>query len=405
MTTKIRYNNELLQQFCKENGINLTKNYSLEKVNSSTLIEAKCLLCENNVSKCFRNFVSNGGCYCKKHTEENKQIKKKETCLIKYGVENPLQSKEIMNKLQETNLIKYGNVCSLHNSEIEKKVKETNLNKYGSEYALQCEKVKEKQKQTNLIKYGTEFVSQLQEVKDKIKNTCLEKYGVNHPSKTQEIKTKHKQTNLKKYGVECNLQLEVCKEKIKNTCLEKYGTEYATQSEEVKTKIKKTCVEKYGVEYSSQTQQFKDKCKQTCLEKYGVEYSSQDPTISEKSSKNAYKAYDYIFPSGRVERIQGYENFMLNDLLQKEGILEDDIVVKRSDVPSVWYEDASKKKRRYFVDCFIKTQNRCIEAKSTWTAAKKKDCIYLKQQALKDVGYLCEIWVYDGKGELVEKIC
>ena len=95
---------------------------------------------------------------------------------------------------------------------------------------------------------------------------------------------------------------------------------------------------------------------------------------------------------------------MLNDLLQKENILEDDIVVSRSDVPSVWYDDSCGKKRRYFVDCFIKSQNRCIEAKSTWTAAKKKDCIYLKQQALKNAGYLCEIWIYDSNGEIVEKI-
>lgn len=28
----------------------------------------------------------------------------------------------------------------------------------------------------------------------------------------------------------------------------------------------------------------------------------------------------------------------------------------------------------------------------------------VKQQALKDAGYKCEIWVYDGKGEMVEKI-
>jgi len=96
---------------------------------------------------------------------------------------------------------------------------------------------------------------------------------------------------------------------------------------------------------------------------------------------------------------------MLNDLLQKEGTLEDDIIVSRSEVPSVWYEDTNGKKRRYFVDCFIKTQNRCIEAKSTWTASKKKDCIYLKQHALKEAGFKCEIWFYDGKGELVEKIC
>ena len=126
--------------------------------------------------------------------------------------------------------------------------------------------------------------------------------------------------------------------------------------------------------------------------------------ISEKASKNAYKGYDYIFPSGRTERMQGFENYMLNDLLFKENISENDIIVKRSGVPIIWYLDANGKKHRYFVDCFIKSQNRCIEVKSTWTAEKKQDIIYLKQQALKDAGYLCEIWIYDSKGEIVEKI-
>ena len=146
------------------------------------------------------------------------------------------------------------------------------------------------------------------------------------------------------------------------------------------------------------------KVKATCMEKYGCEYPSQNAEVSEKASKNAYKSYDYIFPSGRIEKIQGYENYMLNDLLQKEEVQEDDIIVNRSDVPSVWYEDESGKKRRYFVDCFIKSQNRCIEAKSKWTAEKKQDCIYLKQQALKDAGYKCEIWIYDKNGEIVEKV-
>ena len=139
------------------------------------------------------------------------------------------------------------------------------------------------------------------------------------------------------------------------------------------------------------------------MEKYGCENPSQNAEVSAKSSKNAYKSYDYTFPSGRVERIQGYEKYMLNDLLQKENISEDDIIVDRSDVPSVWYEDTKGKKHRYFVDCFIKSQNRCIEAKSTWTAEKKQDCIYLKQQSLKDAGYLCEIWIYDSKGQIINK--
>ena len=94
---------------------------------------------------------------------------------------------------------------------------------------------------------------------------------------------------------------------------------------------------------------------------------------------------------------------MLNDLLKKEKISEDDIIVSRSEIPEVWYKDREGKKHRYFVDCLIKSQKRCIEVKSTWTAEKKKDVIFLKQQALKDSGFLCEIWIYNSKGEIVEK--
>jgi hypothetical protein len=208
---------------------------------------------------------------------------------------------------------------------------------------------------------------------------------------------------LEKYGCEKPLQNKKIKEQMKATNLEKYGCEHAFQSEEVKEKIKATNLEKYGCEHAFQSEEVKEKIKATNLEKYGCEHPFQNAEISEKASKNAYKSYDYTFPSGRIDKIQGYEKYMLNDLL-KEGILEEDIIVNRSEVPEVWYKDTSGKERRYFVDCFIKSQNRCIEAKSTWTAEKKQDYIYLKQQALKDAGYKCEIWVYNGKGEMVEKI-
>jgi hypothetical protein len=133
-----------------------------------------------------------------------------------------------------------------------------------------------------------------------------------------------------------------------------------------------------------------------------VENPSQNSEVAEKQSKNAYKSKEFIFPSGRIERIQGYEHYMINELLQKEKIFEDNIILNRKDVPIIWYNDINEKKRRYFVDCYIKSQNRCIEVKSTWTAEKKKDCIFLKQQALKDAGYNCEIWIYNSKGEKVE---
>jgi hypothetical protein len=146
------------------------------------------------------------------------------------------------------------------------------------------------------------------------------------------------------------------------------------------------------------------RCFPHSLKRTVIEHPCQNAEVSEKASKHAYKSKDYTCPSGRIERTQGYEHFMLNDLLQKEEVAEDDIIIKRSEVPSIWYEDTDGKKRRYFVDCFIKSQNRCIEAKSTWTAEKKKDCIYLKQQALKDAGYKCEIWIYGANGEIVEKV-
>ena len=65
--------------------------------------------------------------------------------------------------------------------------------------------------------------------------------------------------------------------------------------------------------------------------------------------------------------------------------------------------DEAGKKHRHYVDIFIPSQNKCIEVKSTWTASKKKDNIFLKQNAGKELGYLYEIWVYDGKGNLAEK--
>ena len=92
---------------------------------------------------------------------------------------------------------------------------------------------------------------------------------------------------------------------------------------------------------------------------------------------------------------------MIDELL-KEGVLEEEIINGCKNVPEVWYEDEQGKEHRYYVDIFIPSQNRCIEVKSTWTAEKKKDCIFLKQQALKEAGYECEIWVYNEKGEKLE---
>jgi hypothetical protein len=91
---------------------------------------------------------------------------------------------------------------------------------------------------------------------------------------------------------------------------------------------------------------------------------------------------------------------MLDELL-KNNVSEDDIVVSRKYVPEIWFNNLKGKRSRYYIDCFIKSQNKCIEIKSEWTI--KDEDVFLKQQAVKDAGYKCEIWVYNRKGNIVEK--
>lgn len=354
---KIRYNYEYLQTYCNDNNITLLKDYSNENITIHSKIECICLNnnCKVFVNKKFR-YILETGAYCKNCTKINRQSKLKETCLKKFGVEYALQSKEIKDKIKET----------------------------------------------NLKKYGVEYASQTKELKDKVKETNLKKYGYICPLQNSNIQLKAQKSNITKYGTTNPMLCEEIKNKLKNTFLEKYGVEYPTQSAIIRETMKINNLSKYGVEYVSQVNIFKEKRKETSLEKYGVEYSAQNPEIMEKTSKNAYKAKEYIMPSGNIIKCQGYESLALDELLQKELIEEQDIVTGCKNVPTIWYNDEDNKKHRHYVDIFIPSQNRCIEVKSTWTAEKKKDNIFLKQQASKDLGYKYEIWVYNAKGERVE---
>lgn len=61
-------------------------------------------------------------------------------------------------------------------------------------------------------------------------------------------------------------------------------------------------------------------------------------------------------------------------------------------------------KSRHYVDIFIPSQNRCIEVKSTWTAKKKKDNIYLKKEAGEKLGYKYDLWIFDQKGNFYNEL-
>lgn len=269
----------------------------------------------------------------------------------------------------------------------------------------ECSKInaKIKAKNTFTTNYGVENPMFLQETKDKVSNTLISRYGVKHQMHIQEIKDKIKKTCLSKYGEKHPLKNIDVQTKLKNTCLTKYGVKNVFQTEEFNVKSKLTSLKKYNVEYPAQSNEFKEKSKKTFLKKYGVEYALQNKDIMNKVIKNSYKLKEYIMPSGKVVKCQGYEPYALKELINK-NIIENDIITGIKNMPEIWYIDSKLKKHRHYVDIFILSQNKCIEVKSKWTFNKQTENVLKKQEFAKKLGYLYEIWIYNSKGEKINCI-
>ena len=240
------------------------------------------------------------------------------------------------------------------------------------------------------------------DVKDKIKKTCLERYGVENPLSNEEVKQKVINTNLERYGVERPLQNLSIMAKSEETCMLKYGVTNTLLYPEIKEKSMNTILERYGVKYPLQNKEIREKTVKTYYKKYGVENPMQNKDIAEKSSKNSYNVKKYVFPSKKIINCQGYEPFAFDELIDN-NFFEDDIITDRRLVPTIWYNDKNGKKRRHFVDIYIPSKNLCIEVKSVWTIKKESSNIFYKQTAAKELGYNYEIWVYDSKGNKIER--
>ena len=220
--------------------------------------------------------------YCRVigNNEENKPItcgsnsckrkKTEDTCMKKYGVNNPMQCKEIQDKAKDTNLKRYGAESPFGSKEIQDKAKDTNLGRYGVENPMQCKEIQDKAKDTNLERYGAENPMQCKEIKDKIKATLKEKHGE---------------------GITCSFQLESVKEKLKQTWQKNYGE---------------------GIINPGQAQDIKDKIRATWLKNYGVDHPFKSEEIKNKVL-NSFQ-FNHTGPSSRAQR---YINHILNGTLNK----------------------------------------------------------------------------------------
>lgn len=168
-------------------------------------------------------------------------------------------------------------------------------------------------------------------------------------------------------------------QKSKETRLEHYGNEKYVNKEQRED----TNLLKYGVKSVLSLQAKKE---EAMLAKYGVRNYSQ------LGLTNGYKWYEYILPSGKIIKCQGYESRYIPVLIRKYG--EENICFNKRDIPKIKYIGIDNKDHYYFPDFYISSENLIVEIKSKYTYDANKETNNLKFQATKDAGYKLKVKIY-----------
>jgi hypothetical protein len=106
------------------------------------------------------------------------------------------------------------------------------------------------------------------------------------------------------------------------------------------------------------------------------------------------KSRDYSLPSGKIVKVQGYEDRAIAQLLQT--FEESDLVIGVHDIGKfigkILYTYRSKI-HRYFPDIFIKSQNKIIEVKSKWSYRLHQERNEIKRTACLQKGFNFEFMI------------
>ena len=131
------------------------------------------------------------------------------------------------------------------------------------------------------------------------------------------------------------------------------------------------------------------------MERYGAEYPCQNNEIFQKQQKRKWKIYK--FPSGKEVKIQGYENYALDKLLE---IYDENDICLNFDIPNFWYSYNGSRKK-YIPDIFIKSKNLVIEVKSDYTYKYDLDRNKSKENAVLENGYNFQFMIFNNRKELL----
>lgn len=202
-------------------------------------------------------------------SRECRKILTKRNNLEKYGVEHPMQSKEVQAHHKQAMLDKYGVESPLQSQEIRERAIKTNREKFGTDWALGSKEIHEKIADTMTERYGGRTTLQSVILSQKVAQTCLEKYGVANPMQSEELRAKASNTNFLRYGTYNVMQNKDINDKMKATRLSNNG-EYWTA--EMDAKMKETSLKNWGVDNPSKSPEIQQKIKDIMTEKYGENY-------------------------------------------------------------------------------------------------------------------------------------
>jgi len=378
-----QYNRELLEEDILRDEATLVGEYDGLHVYSMISFICKC---GNEGAKKFRSLHNKGGACCSQCAKVNGKNKAEASNLERYGAKNPFGSskvkEEIRRKYKEKSpeekrkMIEKRLATQNDRSEEEKqKSKEKLLTTHASRTDEQKQKSREKRQKT----YASKTDEEKNTMCTKRKETCIARFGVDNAFKSKEILQKIKNTNIERYGVENVFSNSTIKEKIKETNIEKYGAEYQTMTLD-----------------KEEWDRRMEKRKHTNIERFGYENPAQHPETFEKIQTTAKRFKEYTFPSGEIRKIQGYEGFALDELVQI--YTEEQIKTDRKDVGRIKYEMNGSIKY-YYPDILIPHENKLIEVKSKFTYTIEPEKIRCKGDACKAQGYIYEIWIYNSKGK------
>jgi len=295
------------------------------------------------------------------------------------------------------------------------KNKATKLKNHGDEFYTNPEK----RKQTNLENWGVEWVWQSKEVIEKSKETKLEIHGDENyvnPKKAKETKLErwgdenynnveqNKATKLKNHGDEnynnrekflitMEGKWEKCVEKREQTKLDLYDNKNYNNRE------------KFIETMDGNWDERNKKSIETNLKIFGVEHHMQNVEVFNKQQKSAFLLKEYLLPSSKVIKVQGYENIALDVLLKYYD--ESDLVIMDKDIENkigkIYYEWKDGTSHRYYPDIYIISENRIIEVKSKYTLINQIEKNKLKMNGCFDYDLNFCFMVFNDKKQLLTK--